>query len=106
LIKIRVLSKAKDIPYCDCFAIDEEYIILMPSFCQNSCVMRVTMGLIWYKSTIMKSLIASNSNKEALAGWTAYSEYIKKNGHFFKEKKKENKLNHGIEKAKKAAKAQ
>ena len=63
--------------------------------------MRVTMAAIWYKSTMMKSIIVSNSVKEAQAVWTAYSEWIKKNTHFFKEKKKENKLNHGIEKAKK-----
>jgi hypothetical protein len=33
--------------------------------------------------------------------WNGYLEYVKKNGHFFKEKKKESKIRHGIEKAKK-----
>jgi hypothetical protein len=41
----------------------------------------------------------SSSSKESNAVWAAYSEYIKKNGHVWKEKKKEIKLNHGIEKA-------
>ena len=68
--------------------------------------MRVTMSPIWYKSTMMKSIINSNSIKEAQAVWTAYAEYIKKNGHYFKEKKKESKFNHGIEKAKKESKVE
>jgi hypothetical protein len=46
----------------------------------------------------MKSIISSNSLKEAKTVWTAYVEWVKKNGNFFKEKKKESKLNHGIEK--------
>ena len=62
---MRVLSRARDVPYSDCFGIDEEYIIAMPSSCQSSCVLRVTMGVIWYKSTMMKSIITSNSVKEA-----------------------------------------
>ena len=106
LLRLRVLSRAREVPYCDCFGIDEEYIIAMPASCQNSCVMRVTMAPIWYKSTMMKSIINSNSIKEAQGVWTAYAEYIKKNGHQFKEKKKESKFNHGIEKAKKENKVE
>ena len=101
VVNLRVLSRAKDVPYCDCFGIDEEYVIAMPSACKSSCVMRVTMSPIWYKSTMMKSIITSNSIKEAQGVWSAYSDYVKKNGHFFKEKKKESKFAHGIEKAKK-----
>ena len=47
----------------------------------------------------MKSIIMSSSSKESKAVWASYSEYIKKNGNIWKEKKKEIKLNHGIEKA-------
>ena len=62
-------------------------------------MIRVTMGCMWYKSTLLKSVIDSSSMKNALLNWKGYQEYIKKNGHSFKEKKKESKLNHGIEKA-------
>lgn len=48
LIKMRVQSNAREVPYCDCFCIDEEMIIHMPSNCQNSAVMRVTMTPVWH----------------------------------------------------------
>ncbi len=48
---------------------------------------------------MMKSIITTNSVKESKAVYSAYLEYIKKNGHNWKEKKRDIKLNHGIEKA-------
>ena len=57
MIKIRVFSKAKEVPYCDCFMIEEEMICVMPQNCNNSSVFRVTMKVIWVKSTIMKSIV-------------------------------------------------
>jgi Tfp pilus assembly protein PilZ len=57
------------------------------------------MSIIWLQKTMMRSVIQSNAVKEAKAVWIAYSEYIKNNGHLFKEKKKENKMGHGIEPA-------
>lgn len=98
VLKMRVVSKAKEVPYCDCFSIEEEFVCSMPEGCANSCVLRVTMTIIWHKSTMMKSIIASSSQKESKAVWTAYSEYVKKNGHIFKVKKIESKLSHKIEK--------
>ena len=47
---------------------------------------------------MMKSIILSKSKEEAKSIKSAYGDYIKKNGHAFKEKKKESKLKHGIEK--------
>ena len=96
---MRVLSNAREVPYCDCFAIDEEMIIHMPNSCQNSAVMRVSMSPIWHQKTMMKSVIQSNAVKEAQAMWASYGDYVKANGHFFKEKKKESKIGHGIEPA-------
>ena len=61
-------------------------------------MLRITFGIIWYKSTMMKSVIVSNSIKESRVVWQEYVDYIKKNGNTFKEKKKESKLSHGIEK--------
>ena len=98
-IELRVISKSKDVPYCDCFSVEEQYIVYMPPECVTSSVLRVSMNLIWHKSTMMKSIITSNSAKESKDYQVKYAAYIKKNGHIFKEKKKDIKLNHGIEKA-------
>lgn len=55
-IKLRVYNKTTDVPYCDSFAVEEEWII--GSLANGkSCVLRITMGLVWYKSTMMKSII-------------------------------------------------
>ena len=48
---------------------------------------------------MMKSVIQTNAIKEAKAMWAAYGDYVKDNGHIFKEKKKESKIGHGIEPA-------
>ena len=48
---------------------------------------------------MMKSIITSNSSKESKDYQVKYAAFIKKNGNVFKEKKKDIKLNHGIEKA-------
>lgn len=98
LLRFRVITKTKDVPYCDCFGVDEEFLCIMPAGCQSSSVLRITVGINWYKSTMMKSVITSNSIKESKVVWGEYVDYIKKNGNVFKEKKKESKLSHGIEK--------
>ena len=71
----------------------------MPEGCTTSSILRITMTVVWLKSTMMKGIIASNAQKESKAFWNAYADYVKKNGHIWKEKKKDIKLNHGIEKA-------
>jgi len=99
ILRMRVISQAKDVPYSDCFKIEEDFICTMPEGCNSSSILRVTMNINWMKSTMMKGIIMSSSVKESKAVWASYSDYIKKNGHIWKEKKKEIKLNHGIEKA-------
>lgn len=99
LLRIRTRSKASDVPYCDTFFVDEDMLIVMPENCSQSSMIRVSVGIVWLKSTMMKKIINTNAQKEALAAWTAYTDWVKSNGHIFKEKKKESKLNHGIEKA-------
>lgn len=81
LLHIRCQSRAKDVPYCDCFYIDEEFICVMPPNCTTSCVLRVTCTPIFVKSTMMKGIINSNAAKEAKSIWEGYQEFIKKNGH-------------------------
>jgi len=98
-LKMRRTSQPRDVPYCDCFYIEEEYLCTMPEGCTTSSILRVTMTVIWLKSTMMKGIIASNAQKESKTFWNAYADYVKKNGNIWKEKKKDIKLNHGIEKA-------
>jgi hypothetical protein len=56
LIKLRVSNKTSDVPYCDSFAVEEEWLIgSLPN--TKCCVVKVSMGIVWYKSTMMKSII-------------------------------------------------
>jgi hypothetical protein len=68
-VKIRVVARAKDVPLSDCFLIEEEMICAMPSKCVSSSILRVSTKVIMIKSTIMKSIIISNSNKETKVMW-------------------------------------
>ena len=46
------------------------------------------MKVVWKKYTVMKSIIMSGSVKTSKDVWTAYSDYIKYNGHYFEKEKK------------------
>jgi hypothetical protein len=59
-------------------------ICAMPSKCLSSSILRISTKIIWVKSTIMKSVIVSSSNKETKLMWQQFSEWVKKNGHAFK----------------------
>ena len=50
----------------------------------------------------MKSIVQGSSNKECKNMWLLFTEWVKKNGHAFKQAKLEKKfqVNHGIEKTK------
>lgn len=87
LIKIRVLSTARKVPGGEAFSIDEEMVVYMPSNCFNSCVLRVTMQVVWLKFTLLKGPILSGALKEGKTMWNAYSDFVKGNGHFFEEGK-------------------
>ena len=71
----------------------------MPEGCSSSSILRVTMSIIWLKSTMMKTIIQNQSKKESLATYAVYSDYVKKNGHLWKEKKKYTKPQYRVEKA-------
>ena len=98
LLKSRVISKVRDVPYADYFFLDDEILCVMPPNCQSSCVLRITNGVCMVKSTLIKNLLISNNLREQRQGFSDYCDYFKRNGHAFKEKKKETKLSHGIEK--------
>ncbi|CDW85958.1 UNKNOWN [Stylonychia lemnae] len=100
----KILSKCSGVPYCDTFAIEEEFLILAPSPGAPICVVRIMMQVIYYKSTIFKSKITSSSIKGSKDVWTEWVEWFKRKGLAFKEKKAPqaaNKLKHGIEKSNK-----
>jgi len=60
----RVYNKTSDVPYCDSFCVEEEwYIASLPS--TKCSVLRITMGIIWYKSTLMKGMIQSSTISES-----------------------------------------
>ena len=101
---MKILSKCSGVPYCDTFAIEEEFLVLAPQPGANVCVMRISAQIIFYKSTIFKSKILGSSQKGCKEVWAEYADWVKKRGIAFKEKKAPqtgNKLKHGIEKSNK-----
>lgn len=42
LMKLRVVAKTKEVPYCDCFSVEEEFVVAMPDSCHQSSVLRVS----------------------------------------------------------------
>ena len=88
---MRVLNKCHSIPYADCFGVEEEWYCETPADNPNAkcCVLRITLGVIFYKSTMMKGMIQSNAKQEGTAFWNDWhTGQIKENGLVFKEKKK------------------
>jgi hypothetical protein len=59
-----MLSRTEDVPYCDSFLVEEDFIIAMPPNCNTSCVFRASYCTIWFKQPFIKSIILSNSKKE------------------------------------------
>mmetsp|Transcript_19911 Transcript_19911/g.26875 ORF Transcript_19911/g.26875 Transcript_19911/m.26875 type:complete len:121 (-) Transcript_19911:1145-1507(-) len=66
-IKILSLNRTRDIPYCDTF--DVEDILLVRSLRPNSkcCVVQIGLTMTWHKTSMMKSMIKSNTEREARA---------------------------------------
>ena len=84
LIILRAHSFSKEVPYCDCFSYDQEWVIAMPQNCNNSSVLRITMAINFHKSTIMKGMISRESLSIARGVWEEWKEWVKKKGSIFK----------------------
>ena len=86
---MRVLNRTYDVPYCDTFGVEEEWFIASPPGpnVKSACV-RITTGSVWFKSTMMKSMINGNVTKESKVNWAAYKEEILSRGHLFVQKKR------------------
>lgn len=78
---LRVTNKTTDVPYCDSFCVEEEWFLAsLPG--AKCCVLRITMGLVWYKSTMMKSIIQSNTVSESAKAWEMFKTWVYvTNGH-------------------------
>jgi len=82
-----------DIPYCDTFHIEEEWMIVSPDPSTQSkiqsCAVRISFAIIWHKSTMMKRIIQSSSESEVKANlidWT--DKMVKDKKNLFVEKKR------------------
>lgn len=76
-LKIISINRTRDIPYCDTF--DVEDITVVRSMRSNSkcCVVQSGINFIWHKSSMMKSMIKSNTEKETRAMNADLSNLIK-----------------------------
>jgi hypothetical protein len=92
-VHMRIVNKTRDVPYCDCFQVEEEWIILSPDPSTQakiqSCAIRQSYGMTWHKSTMMKSIIKSSTETETQANGKAWQDMmVKENNFIFVEKKK------------------
>ena len=88
-----VINSTSDIPYCDTFHIEEEWMVVSPDPSSQakiqSCAVRVSFGMVWHKSTMMKGVITRSSESESKANYQQWMEMMvrdKKN--LFVEKKR------------------
>ena len=77
----------KEVPFCDCFSVEEECLVLSPSPTANCCILRVLIFIVWHKSTMFKGKITSGTMKGAKQFWIEFVEWTKKRNLNFKEKK-------------------
>lgn len=74
---MRVISKSREVPYCDCFYIEEEwYVASMPNG-HNSCCFKVSFIIVFVKSTMMQSIIKSNTVSEQTNFWNGWNSIMK-----------------------------
>ena len=85
-IVLRILNTTTDVPYCDSFGVEEEWLIAsLPG--TRCCIFRASFCLKWYKWTMMKAIITSNTDTHTELSMKAYGQWISDNGHQFIEKK-------------------
>ena len=64
-IKIICINRTRDIPYCDTFDVEERITISSLKPTSRCCIVKVGICLNWHKSTMMKSMIRSATEKES-----------------------------------------
>ena len=107
-VHVKILNKCTSVPYCDTFSVEEEWLAMSPSPTANCCIVRFGVQVIFYKNTLFKSKIQSETLKSCKKVMVDWTEFMKKRNVGFKEKKipaaggaGANKLKHGIEKSNK-----
>ena len=72
--KLRAIVNIKthSVPYCDTFIVEEEWTVMQLSAQSKCCVLRVTYGITFVKSTMMKSVITSSTVSETKKSWDAF----------------------------------
>jgi hypothetical protein len=87
-IVLRMLNRTSDIPYCATFGVEEEWFLASPGTELAKCsVLRMSFNIIWYQSTLMKSVIKSNTEPETKKVMGEFmEELLTKNNHRFVEK--------------------
>lgn len=88
MIILRMLNRTADIPYCATFGVEEEWFLASPSSDNAKCaVLRMSFQIIWYQSTLMKSVIKNNTDPETKKVMGEFmDDIIGKNGHNFVER--------------------
>lgn len=85
-VKVRQLTRNSDVPFCDSFMIEMEFLVLgfdRPGAC--CCIIRQTQQIIWLKFTMMKTVIRSNTETETKAAMQIWEELYNKHGFAFVE---------------------
>lgn len=85
---MRVLVKTRNVPYCDSFAVENEWYIASPSETSKAAVLRVSMTVIFYKSPFVKGMIKSGAEGDSKAVWEHFSKLLIERNHLFKEQKR------------------
>lgn len=84
-IVLKMLSRTHDIPYCATFGVEEEWVIVSPETENAKCsILRMSFTIHWYQSTLMKSVIKSNTEPETKKVMNQQlEEILNRNGHKF-----------------------
>ena len=64
-IRISCINRTRDIPYCDTFDVEDVFTIHGMKPESKCCIVQIGIGFNWHKSTMMKSMIKSNTESAA-----------------------------------------
>lgn len=77
-LHLKILNKCTSIPYCDTFSVEEEWLFMAPTATANCCVVRHGVQIIFYKNTLFKSKITSETLKASKKVMQDWVDFIKK----------------------------
>ena len=76
-IEMMCVNRTREVPYCDTFDVVEKWKIdgIRPE--SKNCIVQIGITQIWHKSTMMKSVIKGQAEKEAKALMIDYLALVK-----------------------------